>query len=110
LLVSGGLKIDLATRQTTVNGFALTLTATEEVLFYILARHAGRFVPRQRLLRAIWGTDATSKNAELHVYIAQLRRKLEEQGGYDLIRENGSVGYSLALATDHERTETKTVL
>jgi len=110
LLVTGTLKIDMATRQATVNGHPLTLTAIEEAIFYILARHAGRLVPWQRLLRAIWGTDATSKIGELRVYIAQLRRKLEEHGGYGLIQGDGSVGYSLALIADHECTETKTVL
>ena len=110
LLVSGALKTDMSTRQVTVNGHRLALTATEEAAFYILARHTGRLVPRPRLIRAIWGTDAASKNAELHVYIAQLRRKLEKHGGFNLIRGDGSVGYSLALSTDHECTEAKTVL
>ena len=110
LLVTGTLKIDMATRQATANGHRLTLTAIEEAVFYILARHAGRLVPWQRLLRAIWGTDATSKIGELRVYIAQLRRKLEEHGGYGLIQGDGREGYSLALIAEHECTETKTVL
>jgi two-component system KDP operon response regulator KdpE len=110
LLVTGTLKIDMATRQATVNGHPLTLTAIEEAVFFILARHAGRLVPWQRLLRAIWGTDATSKIGELRVYIAQLRRKLEEHGGNGLIQGDGRVGYSLALIADHECTETETVL
>jgi two-component system KDP operon response regulator KdpE len=110
LLVTGTLRIDMATRQATANGHPLTLTAIEEAVFYMLARHAGRLVPWQRLLRAIWGTDATSKIGELRVYIAQLRRKLEEHGGYGLIQGDGRVGYSLALIAEHECTETKTVL
>ena len=108
LLESGALRIDMATRQVTMKGQPLPLTATEEAVFYILARHAGRLVPRQRLLRAIWGIDSASKNAELHVYIAQLRRKLEKHGGDNLIRGDGSIGYVLALAACHEYTESKT--
>jgi two-component system KDP operon response regulator KdpE len=110
LLVSGILKIDMATRQATVNGQSLVFTAIEEAVFYILARHAGRLVPRQRLLRAIWGADSVSKNAELHVYIAQLRRKLEEHGGHHLILGDGRVGYSLALTSEHECTKAETVM
>lgn len=106
VLVSGPLRIDMATRQATVNGRPLTLTATEEAIFYILARHAARLVPRQRLLRAIWGTDAAGKIDELHVYIAQLRRKLEAHGGSNLIRGDGISGYSLALSADHEPAQT----
>lgn len=110
LWVSGALQIDLSTHEVLVSGHRLMLTATEEAVFYMLARHAGRLVPRQRLLRAIWGTDEPRKNAELHVYIAQLRRKFERYGEYNLIRGDGSFGYSLALSADHECTKTKTVL
>jgi two-component system KDP operon response regulator KdpE len=110
MLVNGVLTIDLATRKVTVNDHPLTFTATEEAIIFILARHAGRLVPRLRLLRAIWGNDAASKVAELHNYIARLRRKLEERGGNNLILGDGTVGYSLALAADHEDAEAKTLL
>ena len=98
VLMSGPLKIDMATRRVRVNGDPITLTATEEAVLNILARHAGSLVPWQRLLRAIWGTDSASKNAELHVYIAQLRRKLSEHGAGQLIRGDGRAGYSLAIS------------
>ena len=110
LLVTGTLKIDMATRQATVDGHPLTLTAIEEAVFFILARHAGRLVPWPRLLSAIWGTDAASKIGELRVYIAQLRRKLEEHGGSGLILGDGQVGYSLALSAEHEHTKTETLM
>jgi two-component system KDP operon response regulator KdpE len=106
VLVSGALKMDMATRQLTVNGHPVRLTATEEAIFCILARHAARLVPRQRLLHAIWGTDAAAKIDELHVYIAQLRRKLEAHGGFNLIRGDGISGYCLALSSDHEPAKT----
>jgi two-component system KDP operon response regulator KdpE len=108
LLVSGALKIDMATREVTVNGSSLELTATEEAILFILARQAGKLVPRPRLTRAIWGTDAVPKISELQVYIARLRRKLEERGGINLIRGDGSEGYSLSLTADHECATLKT--
>ncbi len=109
LLVTGPLKIDMATRAVTVNGFSPGLTATEGAVLHILARHAGKLVPWQRITRAIWGTIAAPKLAELRVYIAGLRRKLEEHGGSNLIRGDGSLGYSLLLETDHEYSAPKTV-
>jgi two-component system KDP operon response regulator KdpE len=102
LLVCGALRIDMATHEVTVNGRALEPTATEEAILFILARHAGKLVPRERLVRAIWGTDAASKVNDLKVHIAHLRRKLEENGGFNLIRGGGGAGYSLALADYHE--------
>ena len=102
LVISGALQIDLATHAATVSGHPLKLTATEEAILFILARHAGKFVPQQHLTRVIWGTAVADKIGELRVYIARLRRKLEEYGGHNLIRGEGTVGYGLALAADQE--------
>jgi len=110
LLLTGALKIDMATREATVSGCSLDLTATEEAVLYMLARHAGKLVPRGRLIRAIWGTDSANKLRDLHVHIARLRRKLEKCGGNNLIRGDGSAGYSLALVADHECAVFKTVV
>jgi two-component system KDP operon response regulator KdpE len=110
LLMTGGLRIDMATRAVTLNGCPLELTATEDAVLYILARHAGKFVPCQRITRAVWGSDVAPKLAELRVYIAGLRRKLEEHGGKDLIRGDGNPGYSVALETAHDYSAPKTVL
>ena len=110
LLVSGALRIDMATREVTMNGCSLEFTATEEAILFILARHAGKLVPCQRLIRAIWGTAAVTKISELHVYIARLRRKLDEHGGDNLIRGDGSEGYGLSLAADNESAPLRTFL
>jgi DNA-binding response OmpR family regulator len=99
----------MATREVTVNGCSLELTATEEAVLCILARHAGKLVSRQRLIRAVWGTAATTKVSELQVYIARLRRKLEEHGGNSRIRGEGSAGCRLSLAADDEYAAPKTV-
>jgi DNA-binding response OmpR family regulator len=109
LLVSGGLRIDMATREVTVNGNLLELTATEEAILFILARHAGWIVPRGRLLRTVWGADDPEKIDDLQVHIARLRRKLEERGGTGLIQGERGVGYTLSLA-NHECAAPKTAL
>lgn len=98
LMVSGALRIDMATREMTANGFPLGLTATEGAVLYILARHAGKVVPRERIVRAVWGTGTARKVHDLQVHIARLRRKLEEHGAHRLIRGEKGTGYSLALA------------
>jgi two-component system, OmpR family, KDP operon response regulator KdpE len=111
LLVSGALKINMATRAMTVNGIVLELTATEEALLFILARHAGKMVPRKRLIRAIWGIATARKVHDLRVHIAHLRRKFEERGGSNLIQGKGSVGYRLSMLVSNDEYSTlKTVL
>ena len=110
LLVSGALRIDMATREMTSNGIPLGLTATEEAVLYILARHAGKVVPHERIIRAVWGVSSAGKIHDLQVHIARLRRKLEERGAHRLIRGEGGMGYSLALSSEHEYTAIKTVM
>jgi two-component system, OmpR family, KDP operon response regulator KdpE len=108
LLVSGALRIDMATREMTVNGFPLGLTATEEAVLYILARHAGKIVPNERIIRAVWGASSAGKIHDLQVHVARLRRKLEDRGAHRMIRGEGGMGYSLALSAEHEFTTLKT--
>lgn len=111
VLVSGNLEINMATRRMTMNGTALDLTATEEALLYILARHVGKLVPRRRLIRAIWGIYSARKTHDLQVHIAHLRRKFEEHGGGNLIGGDGNVGYRLSmLFSKDEYSDLKTVL
>jgi two-component system KDP operon response regulator KdpE len=102
LLVSGALRIDMATREVTVNSCLLELTPTEEAVLYILARHAGKLVPRGLIIRAIWGGDFAAKIHDLQVHIGRLRRKLEDLGGANLIQGNGGVGYTLPLCAGIE--------
>jgi two-component system KDP operon response regulator KdpE len=96
--VNGAMKIDMATREVTVNGRLLGLSATEEAVLHILARHAGKIVPWRRLVRAIWGTDTGTKIHDLKVHISRLRRKLEMRGAAGLIKGQSAVGYTLSLA------------
>lgn len=110
LLVSGVLRIDMATREMTANELPLGLTATEEAVLYILARHAGKAVPHERIIRAVWGASSAGKIHDLQVHVARLRRKLEERGAHKLIRGGEGVGYSLALSSEHEYTTLKTVM
>jgi two-component system KDP operon response regulator KdpE len=110
LWVSGALRIDMATREMTANGFPLGLTETEEAVLYILARHAGKVVPHERIIRAVWGASSPGKIHDLQVHVARLRRKLEERGAHKMIRGQGGVGYSLALSAEHEYAALKTVV
>lgn len=107
LLVSGTLRIDMATREMSVNGRLIELTATEEAVLYILARHAGKLVPRELLLRAVWGADTSGKAHDLQVHVARLRRKLEEHAELNLIRGEGSAGYSLSIAPEGNHADPK---
>jgi len=91
-----GLTIDLARRQVTRDGQEVRLTPTEFNLLKTLARYAGKVVTHRMLLREVWGPEYGDESHYLHVYMAQLRRKLESdpQNPRFIITEPG-IGYRL---------------
>ena len=79
LIVAGDLRIDLARRQVTCAGVEVRLTPTEYTLLTELATNAGRVLTHQWLLQHAWGAGYEDNVQNLHVFISQLRRKLEPQ-------------------------------
>jgi two-component system, OmpR family, KDP operon response regulator KdpE len=91
---SGELRIDLGRRQVTVAGAEVRLTPIEYRLLVALARHPGRVLTHEHLLREVWGPGYTTQHHYLRVYMAQLRHKLEAEPSRPrwLLTEPG-VGY-----------------
>jgi two-component system KDP operon response regulator KdpE len=90
------LRIDLERRLVSVSGKPVRLTPIEYRLLSMLARHAGKVLTHDVLLREVWGPGYTSQQHYLRVYMAQLRHKLEADPARPklLITEPG-VGYRL---------------
>src|SRR6187401_1907636 len=88
------LKIDLDTRTVKKNEELIKLTATEFNLLSLLVRSEGKVLTHQYLLRAIWGPGYINQSQYLRVYIAQLRKKIEDDPNRPeyLLTESG-VGY-----------------
>ncbi|UZN05143.1 response regulator [Cellulomonas sp. S1-8] len=88
------LTIDRAARRVERDGARVHLTPTEWGVLEVLMRHGGRVVARHDLLREVWGPQYVDEAAYLRVYVAQLRRKLEERPATPrhLLTEPG-VGY-----------------
>ena len=95
---AGALVIDLARRQVTKVGRELRLTPTEYDLLGCLARHADRVVTHRTLLQEVWGAAYGQETQYLHVFISQLRRKIEDDPSQPrvLLTEPGA-GYRLRL-------------
>ncbi|GAA1906495.1 response regulator [Nocardioides lentus] len=77
VVVAGDLRIDLARKQVHRDGVEVRLTPTEWAFLELLARHRGRLVTREEVLREVWGPAYAHEHHYLRVYAAQLRRKLE---------------------------------
>jgi two-component system, OmpR family, KDP operon response regulator KdpE len=72
-----GLFIDLAARSVKKNDDLLKLTTTEYSLLSLLARNEGKVLTHHYLLREIWGPGFINQSQYLRVFIAQLRKKIE---------------------------------
>jgi two-component system KDP operon response regulator KdpE len=71
--------VDLGARLVTRDGASVRLTPTEWSLLAALAARPGQLVPREQLLREVWGPAYGSETNYLRVYVANLRRKLEPE-------------------------------
>lgn len=98
--INGDLKVNVTAGVVTIRGRHVELTPTEEALFFTLVRHAGHLITRSHLLRCVWGTDSESKLHDLHVYIRNLRNKLQSASDQVLIQTEGSEGYRLVVPFD----------
>lgn len=94
ILDGGELQIDLALRTVKKNGEIIKLTATEYTLLALLARNEGKVLTHHYLLREVWGPGYISQSQYLRVYVAQLRKKIENDPNQPthIITESG-VGY-----------------
>ena len=91
------LEIDLAARTVKKNNQLIRLTSTEYNLLAILIRNEGKVLTHQYLLRAIWGPGYINQSQYLRVFIAQLRKKIENDPNRpEYILTESGVGYRLA--------------
>ena len=95
LLAVLDLSLNPATREVTRAGRRIALTRTEYSLLELLMRRAGRVVPRDSLIEAVWGFDTEVRNNTLDAFIRLLREKVDAPSGTKLIQTVRGVGYSL---------------
>ncbi len=79
VIVQGGLRIDPDAREVAIGGRRVVLTPREFDLLAFLARHTGRVVSRDELLRKVWGYDFLGETRTVDVHVRRLRMKLGEE-------------------------------
>jgi two-component system KDP operon response regulator KdpE len=77
VLKVGQLRIDLEKRAVSRDGELVQLTPHEFGLLRVLALNEGKLLTHRALLREVWGAAYQEESHYLHVYVSQLRRKLE---------------------------------
>jgi DNA-binding response OmpR family regulator len=88
----GGLEVDLATYQVTVEGRPADLTYMEYELLKFLVTHPRRAFSREALLSAVWGYDYYGGARTVDVHVRRVRAKLGTEYAAR-IKTVRSVGY-----------------
>jgi two-component system KDP operon response regulator KdpE len=96
VLEIGPLRIDLSRREVTIEGRPVRLTPLEYRLLTLLAQNAGKVLTHRMILKEVWGPGHTEDTHYLRVYMAQLRRKIEDDPARPrLLSTEPGVGYRL---------------
>jgi two-component system, OmpR family, KDP operon response regulator KdpE len=99
----GRFTVDIANHvvRETASGEEVRLTPTEWGLLEILARNPGKLISQRQLLQEVWGPQYRSETHYLRQYMAQVRRKLEDDPAHPryLLTEPG-MGYRFRPAAD----------
>lgn len=91
---SGELIIDVARREVTVQGEEVKLTPRQYDLLKYLAQNAGRVITHRTALVNVWGPEYGQETQYLHVFIGQLRHKIEPDPAHPVyILTEPGVGY-----------------
>jgi two-component system, OmpR family, KDP operon response regulator KdpE len=92
----GDLRIELEKRAVYWKGELIQLTPHEFALLRLFAQNEGRLLTHRTILREVWGPAYQTESHYLHVYVSQLRRKIEPDSARPryLLTEPGA-GYRL---------------
>jgi len=77
LIQFSDIEINVATRHVSVRGRDVRFTPKEFELLYYLATHPDVTIPHGKLLQAVWGPDYGNEIEYLHVFVNQIRKKIE---------------------------------
>lgn len=98
-LSAGGIRLDLRTREATVDGKQIELSAREFKLAEVFLRNPGQVLSREQLLSHVWGYDFDPGSNVVDVYVGYLRKKL----GSDSIVTVRGMGYRLDESNRREQ-------
>jgi two-component system KDP operon response regulator KdpE len=94
VLYFGSLAIDLANHTARKNNELIKLTSTEFSLLALLAKNEGRVLTHQYILKEVWGMGYIEQTQYLRVFIAQLRKKVEDDPAKPkLLNTESGIGY-----------------
>ena len=96
VFTNGQLSIDYAAGCACLNGEELHLTPIEYKLLCLLSQNIGKVLTHTFITQKIWGSSWDNDIASLRVFMATLRKKLENtSGSHQYIQTHIGVGYRM---------------
>ena len=94
---AGEVTIDLDAGLVTRQEEPVRLTRTEYRLLEVLVTNAGRLCTHRFLLEQVWGPGYEEESQYLRVYVANLRKKLDDPAAPQLLLTEPGMGYRFVL-------------
>lgn len=100
---NGDLVIDYAAASVTLNGREIHLMPMEYKILCLLARNVGKVLTHQYILDKVWTNALESDLSSLRVYMASLRKKIEEEKNQEkYIQTHIGIGYRMVKMENHD--------
>ena len=96
VLRAGDVEMNPATREVTVRGRSVELTAKEFGLLELLMRHPRQVLSRMQITSHLWDQQFEGASNVVEVHVRNVRRKLSRAGHGEYIETVRGVGYRLA--------------
>ena len=96
VLCHGAISLEVASRRVTVNGQTLHLTPTEYAILKLLMQNPTRVLSKSQLLEHISADTPDCTEGSLKIHISNLRKKLKQACGQDMIEAVWGIGFKLA--------------
>ena len=93
MMSHNGITLDVDSGSMEINGEIIDLSKNEYRLLFILMKHNGKILSREKLLRALWDDERFVDDNTLTVNINRLRRKIEQAGIQGYIETKVGQGY-----------------
>ena len=88
-----GVILNLSDATVTYEGQKIELSRNEYKIFQMLLERAGKIVPRDDIIEALWESESFIDDNTLTVNMTRLRKKLEEAGLIEFIQTTKGLGY-----------------
>lgn len=95
---NGSLEVDFNSRIVKKNGEIIKLTATEYSLLILFIKNTGKVITHSYILNEVWGKTFSEETQYVRIYMAQLRKKLEDNPNQPkMFTTESGIGYRLNM-------------